>query len=82
MVADLLIADLLRIAREDLDGARLLAAGNNRSAAYLSIVRAANIAVPTSPRELSARTMGRTNQPQAGVAFFFARGAAGKNASA
>ncbi len=35
MVADLLIANLLRIAREDLDGARLLVAGNNRNAAYL-----------------------------------------------
>ena len=35
MVADLLIANLLRIAREDLDGARLLAASTNRNAAYL-----------------------------------------------
>ncbi|MEP7122857.1 MAG: HEPN domain-containing protein [Byssovorax sp.] len=35
MVADLLIANLLRIAREDLDGARLLAASSNRNAAYL-----------------------------------------------
>lgn len=35
MVADLLIANLLRIAREDLDGATVLAPRGNRNAAYL-----------------------------------------------
>ncbi len=35
MSAELLIANLLRIAREDLDGARLLAASSNRNAVYL-----------------------------------------------
>jgi HEPN domain-containing protein len=35
MVADLVIANLLRIAREDLDGAVLLAPRGNRNAAYL-----------------------------------------------
>jgi HEPN domain-containing protein len=35
MVADLVIANLLRIAREDLDGALLLAPRGNRNAAYL-----------------------------------------------
>jgi HEPN domain-containing protein len=35
MSAELLIANLLRIAREDLEGARLLAASNNRNAVYL-----------------------------------------------
>ncbi len=35
MVADLVIANLLRIAREDLDGALLLASRGNRNAAYL-----------------------------------------------
>ncbi|RYE91932.1 MAG: HEPN domain-containing protein [Myxococcales bacterium] len=35
MSADLLIANLLRIAREDLDGAALLAARANRNAVYL-----------------------------------------------
>jgi len=35
MSAELLIANLLRVANEDLDGARLLAASNNRNAVYL-----------------------------------------------
>jgi HEPN domain-containing protein len=35
MIADLVIANLLRIAREDLDGASLLAPRGNRNAAYL-----------------------------------------------
>ena len=35
MSAELLIANLLRIASEDLEGARLLAASNNRNAVYL-----------------------------------------------
>ncbi len=35
MSAELLIANFLRIAREDLDGARLLFAGGNRNAIYL-----------------------------------------------
>jgi HEPN domain-containing protein len=35
MSADLLIANLLRIAREDLDGALLLASRSNRNAVYL-----------------------------------------------
>jgi len=35
MIADLVIANLLRIAREDLDGARALAPSGNRNAAYL-----------------------------------------------
>ena len=35
MSAELLIANLLRVAREDLDGARLLAQAGNRNAVYL-----------------------------------------------
>lgn len=35
MSAELLIANLLRVASEDLDGARLLAASGNRNAIYL-----------------------------------------------
>lgn len=35
MSAELLIANLLRVAREDLDGARLLAKAGNRNAVYL-----------------------------------------------
>jgi HEPN domain-containing protein len=35
MIADLLIANTLRIAREDLDGAKALAALGNRNGAYL-----------------------------------------------
>ncbi len=35
MSAELLVANLLRVAREDLDGARLLANGGNRNAVYL-----------------------------------------------
>lgn len=35
MSAELLIANLLRVAKEDLDGARILAASNNRNAIYL-----------------------------------------------
>jgi len=35
MSAELLIANLLRIASEDLEGARVLAASNNRNAVYL-----------------------------------------------
>jgi HEPN domain-containing protein len=35
MIADLVIANLLRIAREDLDGASVLLARGNRNAAYL-----------------------------------------------
>ena len=35
MVADRVIANLLRIAREDLEGAKTLAAVGNRNAAYL-----------------------------------------------
>lgn len=35
MVADLVIANMLRIAREDLDGASLLAPRGNRNAVYL-----------------------------------------------
>jgi len=35
MSAELLIANLLRVASEDLEGARLLAASNNRNAVYL-----------------------------------------------
>ena len=35
MSVELLIANFLRVANEDLDGARLLAAGNNRNAVYL-----------------------------------------------
>jgi len=35
MSAELLIANLLRVANEDLEGARLLAASNNRNAVYL-----------------------------------------------
>jgi HEPN domain-containing protein len=35
MIADLLIANMLRIAREDLDGASMLAPHGNRNAAYL-----------------------------------------------
>jgi HEPN domain-containing protein len=35
MSAELLIANLLRVANEDLAGARLLAASNNRNAVYL-----------------------------------------------
>jgi HEPN domain-containing protein len=35
MSVELLIANLLRVANEDLDGARLLAASNNRNAVYL-----------------------------------------------
>jgi HEPN domain-containing protein len=35
MIADLVIANLLRIAREDLDGASMLAPRGNRNAAYL-----------------------------------------------
>ena len=35
MSVELLIANLLRIASEDLEGARLLAASNNRNAVYL-----------------------------------------------
>ena len=35
MSADLLIANTLRIAKEDLDGARLLASNGNRNAVYL-----------------------------------------------
>lgn len=35
MVADLLIANLLRIAQEDLQGARALSAAGNRNAVYL-----------------------------------------------
>jgi HEPN domain-containing protein len=35
MIADLVIANLLRIAREDLDGAKTLAALGNRNSAYL-----------------------------------------------
>jgi HEPN domain-containing protein len=35
MIADMVIANLLRIAREDLDGASLLAPRGNRNAAYL-----------------------------------------------
>jgi len=35
MSADLLIANTLRIAKEDLDGAKLLAAAGNRNAVYL-----------------------------------------------
>jgi len=35
MSAELLIANLLRIASEDLEGARLLAASGNRNAIYL-----------------------------------------------
>ncbi len=35
MIADLVIANMLRIAREDLDGASVLAPRGNRNAAYL-----------------------------------------------
>jgi HEPN domain-containing protein len=35
MIADLVIANLLRIAREDLDGASVLQPRGNRNAAYL-----------------------------------------------
>jgi HEPN domain-containing protein len=35
MIADLVIANLLRIAREDLDGASVLLPRGNRNAAYL-----------------------------------------------
>jgi HEPN domain-containing protein len=35
MSAELLIANLLRVAKEDLEGARLLAAAGNRNAVYL-----------------------------------------------
>lgn len=35
MSAELLIANLLRVAREDLDGAKMLAAARNRNAIYL-----------------------------------------------
>lgn len=35
MSAELLIANLLRVAREDLDGAKILAAAGNRNAIYL-----------------------------------------------
>lgn len=35
MIADLVIANMLRIAREDLDGATVLASHGNRNAAYL-----------------------------------------------
>jgi HEPN domain-containing protein len=35
VIADLVIANMLRIAREDLDGAKALAALGNRNAAYL-----------------------------------------------
>ena len=35
MSAELLIANLLRVAKEDLDGARLLASSGNRNAIYL-----------------------------------------------
>lgn len=35
MSAELLIANLLRVAKEDLDGARLLSSGGNRNAIYL-----------------------------------------------
>jgi hypothetical protein len=35
MSAELLIANFLRIAAEDLEGARLLAAAHNRNAIYL-----------------------------------------------
>jgi len=35
MSAELLIANLLRIAKADLDGARILSAGGNRNAIYL-----------------------------------------------
>jgi HEPN domain-containing protein len=35
MSAEVVIANLLRIAREDLDGAKILAAANNRNAVYL-----------------------------------------------
>src|SRR5262245_44907831 len=35
MSADLVIANMLRVAKEDLDGARLLAAKGNRNAIYL-----------------------------------------------
>lgn len=35
MSADVVIANFLRIARQDLDGAKLLASGNNRNAVYL-----------------------------------------------
>jgi len=35
MSVELLIANLLRVAREDLEGARLLAAAGNRNAIYL-----------------------------------------------
>lgn len=35
MSVELLIANMLRVAAEDLDGARLLAAGTNRNAVYL-----------------------------------------------
>jgi HEPN domain-containing protein len=35
MSADIVIANFLRIAREDLDGAKTLASSNNRNAVYL-----------------------------------------------
>lgn len=35
MSAELLVANLLRVAKEDLDGARLLGSANNRNAVYL-----------------------------------------------
>jgi len=35
MSAELLIANLLRVAKEDLDGARILSSGGNRNAIYL-----------------------------------------------
>lgn len=37
MSADRVIANNLRIAREDLEGARLLAKAGNRNAAYLCV---------------------------------------------
>jgi hypothetical protein len=43
MIADLVIANLLRIAREDLDGASLLAPRGNRNAAYLCEQAAENV---------------------------------------
>jgi HEPN domain-containing protein len=62
MSAELLIANLLRVAKEDLDGARLLASSRNRNAIYLCEQAAEKIirAVLTS----EGKHAGIKHQPQ------------------